>query len=320
MGWARYDDELNYNRKIVALKAEGTAGIAAIGLHLLLNTHARNQGTGGRIGRREVNVIAGGTHGTKLARLLEAVGMLDADGDGWQIHDCAEYGDPDDPAGEVSAAEKRRQLGVKRAEAGRRGGQAKASKSVANGVANGEQGGWQSSTPVPVPVPDTTTSLPPPPVSDLSADGGGGPSRRSQIVLAAAEILLGQTAGQISNPVGWVHTVAQRLQREHADWLTTDDGYAPVADRATMLVRRDGQCAEPEPVDQSAAEQASGASYGTAVAQAQLEGDMLDRAAFLAELEGRPEGWTAAAVGAYDATLDALPPAPSNVLELRRLP
>jgi|GEM_PF-3504160 len=185
--------------------------------------------------------------------------------------------------------------------------------------------GWQANHQPPPSTFNSTTTSNRPGESSPSvppADGGGGPSRRSQIVLAAAEILLGQTAGQITNPVGWVHTVAQRLQREHSDWLdeVVTAGNLTISQAGAYLARRDGQRAEPEPVDQSAAEQASGAGYGQAVAQAQIEGEMLDRDAFLAELQGRPEGWTSAAVGAYDATLAALPPAAaSNVVELRRL-
>ena len=137
--------------------------------------------------------------------------------------------------------------------------------------------------------------------------------------------MLGQTAGQITNPVGWTHTVAQRLQREHPDWLDKatntcfDESCLTVAEAAEMLVRRDARRAEPELVDQSAAEAESGARYGRAVAQAQHEGEMLHRQAFLDEIEGQPEGWTAAAVVAYDATCAALPPAAeSNVVALRR--
>lgn len=304
MSWVRYDDELNINKKIVALKAEGITGFAALGLHLMLNAYARHNGLGGQIAKREVPVIAGKSDANKLARLLCAVGMLDDNGDCWGIHDGDEYGAPDDPAGDVSAAEKRRQISMKRAEAGRQGGLAKAGKRVANA----KQDTLQTSTPVPVPVPERT-----PPPTQLQAEpdsrlgGGGLPTWRNTVALTAANMLADkERPGTIANRAGWTFKVAQRLLAEHAGWIDhTPYGTAETA--AEGLLAHIYASNAPKPTSDDEYSKA-GAGYGRAVAQAQVEGDMVDRDSFLGEIDGRPEAWKAAATVAYDEALSALPP------------
>ena len=315
MSWVRYDDELNYNRKITMLKGESMAGVAAIGLHLCLTAHARHQGTGGRIELGEINVIAGGSYGRRLVKMLLAVGMLDQLDDGAvAIHDCADYGSPDDPAGDVSAEDKRRSLSMKRAEAGRLGGKQRAS----NAQANSEATGQHRPTPVPVPVPRVTDTAPPP-VSTVPAVGGVEPSIVNQIVLAAAGMLADkEPAGKITSRGAWTHSVAQRLLRDHRDWLTEFECMIPatlnVDSCAAELVRRAGG----DSPDQSDALAKAGAVYGASVAEAQTEGEIIDANAFEDEIANRPQVWRDAARVAYHATLGTQP-VDAEIIPLRRL-
>lgn len=156
MSWARYDDEFPMNRKVIKLVSEGQAGLAAIGLHLLANTWSRHNGTAGIIEAHVPGIIAGAA-GKRAAKLLAEVGMFDVIEGGYAIHDFAEYHDPNDPEPNKSAADRKKELSEKRAEAGRRGGQAKAKQS--QGFASvlpgskTEANGWQTSSPDPVPDP-----------------------------------------------------------------------------------------------------------------------------------------------------------------------
>lgn len=159
MSWARYDDEFPMNRKVGQLIAKGQPGIAAIGLHLLANTWARHNGTAGVIEPHVPNVIAG-PGGKRLAAILVEVGMFDARQEGgWTIHDFAEYHDPTDPDPNRSAVDRKKELSLKRAEAGRRGGLAKAKQTPSKPSGKTEATERQSPSPDPVPDP-TTTSIP----------------------------------------------------------------------------------------------------------------------------------------------------------------
>lgn len=166
MSWARYDDELSMNRKIGQLRARGMTGIAALGLHLLANTYCRHNGTKGIVDAHVPELLVG-RPGKKLAGVLADVGMFDARCDGgWIIHDYAEFHDPSDPEPDKSAAQRKRELSEKRAEAGRLGGLAKAGNASSKRVALPQQ----TSSPVPVPseqVSDTSTPV------DTPASGGG---------------------------------------------------------------------------------------------------------------------------------------------------
>lgn len=176
MSWARYDDEFPMNRKVGSLIGKGQAGIAAIGAHVLLNTYSRHNGLAGRIEPHVPGLVCGGSVGKRLAKLLEEVGMLDAHPDGgWTIHDYAEFHDPNDPNPDRSAADRKKELSEKRAEAGRKGGQQKAANagkqtaskardllddlpgdlpadSASKSVANTQANVLQTPTPVPVPI------------------------------------------------------------------------------------------------------------------------------------------------------------------------
>lgn len=132
MSWARYDDELPMNQKVGRLIGRGQVGLAALGLHLLANTWSRHNGTAGIIEAHVPNSLAG-PQGRKLARLLAEVGMFDDRSDGgWEIHDFAEFHDPNDPEPNKSAAQRKKELSKVRAEAGRKGGKAKAAKQTSS--------------------------------------------------------------------------------------------------------------------------------------------------------------------------------------------
>lgn len=159
MSWARYDDELSMNKKVGRLRSKGVDGIAAIGLHLLANTYCRHNGTAGEVEAHVPELLAGKCGG-KLARLLAEVGMFDVTESGWAIHDFEEFHDPSDPDPNRSAADRKRELSEKRAEAGRQGGLAKAGKVASKPLANPGNAtatdlanGWQTPSPVPDPVP-----------------------------------------------------------------------------------------------------------------------------------------------------------------------
>ena len=315
MPFVLMDDKFHSNPKVIA------AGNAAVGLYARLLSWSSDNGTDGYVPeavarqygtRREILALV------EARRTPDGSGLLDETYGGFLIPDFLDH----NPSA-AQVRERRAEKSQVKARAGQAGGVASGESRRAKAKqirSKDEADGQRNEAPHPHPHP-VETSNQPPPVSEHPAVGGGGVSRRSQIVFAAAEILLGQTAGQISNPVGWTHTVAQRLQREHSAWLdeVVAAGNLTVSQAGAYLARRDLHRAEPEPVDQSAAEAESGAKYGAAVAWAQHDGDMLHRQAFLDEIEGRPEGWTAAAVVAYDATCAALPPAvESNVVALRR--
>lgn len=154
MSWAFYDDRLPSNRKVAWLRSHGTAGIAALGLHLLANTWSRHEGMQGFIPAYIPEQLVGAPW-KKLVGLLEGCEMFEPCDAGWMIHDYDEYGKDDG----VSAEEKRQTISNIRAEAGRRGGLAKAAR------AGGKRGskppskpadlplanGWQSSSPTPIP-------------------------------------------------------------------------------------------------------------------------------------------------------------------------
>lgn len=212
MSWARYDDELSMNRKIGQLRARGMTGIAALGLHLLANTYCRHNGTMGIVDAHVPELLVG-RPGKKLAGVLADVGMFDARCDGgWIIHDYAEFHDPSDPEPDKSAAQRKRELSEKRAEAGRLGGLAKAGNASSKRVALPQQ----TSSPVPVPVPSEQ-------VSDNSTredthDSGGGPVdiRRNSVADHYARIAINNANGTITNPNAYRRT-ARNTALEHPD-------------------------------------------------------------------------------------------------------
>lgn len=161
MSWARYDDALPQNRKVAWLRAHGTTGVAALGLHLLLNTWSRHEGMQGFIPDYVPEQLAGRPWRKLIALLADdGCGMLTTVADGWMINDYDEYGDRDDG---TPVDERKARLSKVRAEAGRRGGLAKAAKTASNATdlppskPPGKR--KQSSSPVPVPVANSPTSL-----------------------------------------------------------------------------------------------------------------------------------------------------------------
>lgn len=148
MSWCRYDDELGMNRKVCALLARGVYGVAAWGLHPLLNAWSRYNGTAGHIPAHQPGLSVGDQRlGRRLAAMLEEVGMLDPTDDGWVIHDFDDYSDPNDDG--RSAAEKKKEISAKRSVAGRSGGLAKAKQTAGKSLPLPQQ----TSGPEPDPVP-----------------------------------------------------------------------------------------------------------------------------------------------------------------------
>lgn len=193
MTWARYDDNLPMNKKWLRLRAEGVSGVAALGLHLIANTYARHNGTGGHIEAHIPEMLVG-KDARKLVALLVLVGMFDAQADGsWLIHDYAEYHDPADRQPDRSADERRRELSARRAEAGRQGGLAKAGKAPSKSLAMPEQ------TPSPVPVPEpyvsSTDTYPP----TECAGAGDNSTRRQAIAHAYGRIAVEQGGTSVKN-------------------------------------------------------------------------------------------------------------------------
>lgn len=245
MSWARYDDELPMNRKVVALRAHGLHGTAALGLHLLANTWCRHNGTGGRVPAHVPEVLVG-KDGAKLAGILCAVGMFDADSDdGWTIHDYAEFHDPKDPNPDRSAADRKKDLSVKRAEAGRRGGLVKAGKLPSKVASKSVANGWQ--TPSPVPVPD--------PVSVTEKSSSSSAQTDDDDVLRCAQIMVdAKTAGRkIDNLASYRLVALRNTLAEQGDAIRArlDEGSTPeqVAQALTAgqeaAPRRDAWYADP---------------------------------------------------------------------------
>lgn len=154
MSWARYDDMLPMNKKIARLRAQGINGLAALGLHVLVNTWSRHEGAGGDIPAYIVEQL-GGRHGSKLAAILHECGMFEECSDGWHIHDYEQYGERGQA--EKASAERRAELSEKRAAAGRLGGSKQKATRRANTQASSQANGHQTPSPEPEPEPCFTS-------------------------------------------------------------------------------------------------------------------------------------------------------------------
>lgn len=210
MPWARYDDELPMNKKIAKLRAQGANGLAALGLHVLCNTWSRNQGTNGHIEPHVAEQQAGSARlGQKLASTLEAVGMFDRHPEsGWMVHDFADYSDPNDPDPTRSAADRRRELSEKRAEAGRQGGLAKAAKASSKTADLPDPLLEQCSSPVPDPVPDPFLHE-----SSISSQGGTRPAPDDEM-RQILERIATERSRDARSPDSYRTTVLANLHRE----------------------------------------------------------------------------------------------------------
>lgn len=206
MTWARYDDNLPMNKKWLRLRAEGVSGVAALGLHLIANTYARHNGTGGHIEAHIPEMLVG-RDARKLVALLVLVGMFDAQADGsWLIHDYAEYHDPADRQPDRSADERRRELSARRADAGRQGGLAKAGKAPSKSLAMPEQ----TPSPVPVPVPEPYVSSTHTYLSTECAGGVDNSNRHEAIAVAYGRIAVDMAATKITHADKYAGTARQR--------------------------------------------------------------------------------------------------------------
>jgi hypothetical protein len=122
-----------------------------------------------------------------------------------------------------------------------------------------------------------------------------------------------------TNPAGLKAKLRRDLPTEHGPAL---DRYlkahpdATAHQLATEVLKVPGVYAEPmSEAALEAAQVMSGAGYGRAVAEAQIDNELVDAAAFEAEIADRPQVWRDAALVAYRASVHAVP---SNVVELRR--
>ena len=103
MPWVKLDDSLDEHRKV------RKAGLEALGLHLRALSHAGKE-MDDHIEPEWVEERAG-RRGTKLAARLVEVGLWEANGNGWLIHDYHDY----NPTREEWEAER-----AKRSAAGKR--------------------------------------------------------------------------------------------------------------------------------------------------------------------------------------------------------
>lgn len=148
MPWFQVDDQLPVHKKVIA------AGNAAMGLWVRAGSWSQQNLTGGFVPINTVKAL--GT--ISQAKSLVAAGLWDAVKGGYQFHDWDKH------QMSVEEQEERRR---KRAEAGRKGGQAsgetrrgKANAEASaspNASASGQQNVEQKRTPVPVPVPSVVT-------------------------------------------------------------------------------------------------------------------------------------------------------------------
>lgn len=207
MSFALYDDALAFNKKVAQLRALGTPGIAALGLHVLANTWSRHEAQGGFIPDYIPDQLAG-KGGTKLAQILDDVGMFDPCDGGWLIHDYSQYG----PKGEErSAADRKREISEKRAAAGSKGGskpEANEDQHVSNGEANRQQNG--SPKPLPLPL-----------AKSLQAAAANSASRLPDAAAAAIGLILEirRQKSRVTDPVPWAAKMRTKLTDEHTTTL-----------------------------------------------------------------------------------------------------
>ena len=228
MTWFKLDDRFHSHPKVIA------AGNAAVGLWVRLGAWSSDHGTNGAI-PRAVGLSFGGKR--ELTALTTA-GLLHPADDGWVIHDFLDYNPSAEHVADVRS---------KRADAGARGGKQKASKLLANDVAE--------SCPVPEPVPtvlqttDDSESLPPDPGPSSSSDDAQDGTLET-IAWHAARILYRRSAhtpggAPIQYPRRWIETVATVMLTERAielaqaaghpewtldtqaEWVLTDPELAP---------------------------------------------------------------------------------------------
>jgi hypothetical protein len=156
MSWLRIDDHFPDHPKVVA------AGPLAAWLHVCGMAYAARYLTDGFIPAGQLRRLADVEEPDVLAEKLIEAGLWHRADGGYAIHDYLKYN--------PSAAEMRQrqaEISAKRAEAGRRGGLARAERlaNVANDEANCQSFATnsfkQNGSPVPVPVPHTRTQIDP---------------------------------------------------------------------------------------------------------------------------------------------------------------
>lgn len=190
MTWFKVDDKFHSHPKTLM------AGNAAVGLFVRLGSWSGEHGTNGVIPK----AVALSFGGKREVQSLVSAGLLDPTDDGWVIHDFLDYN---------PSAEKVADVRSKRAAAGAQGGKQKASKLLANAIAE--------SCPDPEPVPivlqtdDDSESVAP--------ESGPSSSFRHEIAMHAARLLYARRGHNVivNHPRRWIEATAAGMLAERAD-------------------------------------------------------------------------------------------------------
>ncbi len=142
------DDQWPFNRKLREVEPLDRL------LWVMSIPYCSSQNTDGRLSGPMLEMVAflaGVTKPYEAADRLVAAGLFDLDAGGWSVHDYLTFN---------PSAAQREDISAKKAEAGRKGGYAKAGTVPANSQANSQHDAWQTSgRPVPSrPVPSTPSS------------------------------------------------------------------------------------------------------------------------------------------------------------------
>lgn len=241
MTWVKLDDTFPEHPKVV------TAGGDAAWLHVCALAYCnRHPRLAGIVPREMLSRLSDRKNPTALAAKLVSVGLWDDDPNGWRIHDYHEF---------QPTAEKIEELRRKRAEAGRKGGQASkgASKSEANclpGAYDASKANRNPDPTRPVTYSSTDTNL-----SQSVPDGGGSVDNRRDEVLARYGLIAADKRNA-KNPNAYAATAAKRISTDPevdrliamfptapadaiAAWLHGDRGsmrYYPRADELAPVI------------------------------------------------------------------------------------
>lgn len=153
MAWAKLDDRFHEHRKV---RRVWRACPAAVGLHVMAITYCAGHETDGFIDRDfvEEKLPNRRDRDRALDALVEA-GLWEPTDDGWTLHDFLDY-----HPSRAEAEAQRAELSVKRAEAGRKGGLARAAKANAKQTSSTLPA---SNVANPSPVPSRPVANPPSP-------------------------------------------------------------------------------------------------------------------------------------------------------------
>ena len=235
--WFRVDDDLHSHPKTLA------AGNAAMGAWVRIGSWCGKHGTGGSIPMSVARSLVGSS---KALHTLVQVGLLNVDGENYQLHDWEEYN---------ATAEEAQALKIARSEAGKAGARARWSDGKQHGKPHGKSHGKTIATamakrcPDPDPDPDleqthTSTSSP--------SEAPKAPSREPADVRAVFDVWRENTghsrakldsnrAKRIKARLREGHTVDDLCDairgRKHDDWLMGLGKSTRVYDDVSTLLR-----------------------------------------------------------------------------------